>query len=413
MSMPLDFVQLEFWTYGFMGAVFTQTLWTAPGIAFYMWFNLVYLAIHREDPSTLQFDFHTWPVISLLSGMWVGFWLAWALKLDILVDTTMKNYRNTTRYLAPEFTIMTFGSLCALLGYYYFNGDFSDGSGTVPQNIAFPVGIFLFVFGWAVAIGIIIWGLVSKKDRFNKTMNIKYSLALAIGITIAPSLYDYPHNAGLSPWHGVIALAGIIVYWVLMYLYIGWIISDENGIKFSKKGFFEGFEKHASNKDIDRFHNKRQAILFIILGGISQFLVYLVGWLVDIYTGFEPWTVVLAIEVTSLLLSVSFIAMSSQLGSHYNKNYSKKSNGSGDDDNDDDKSEAIATQKTLLHHMRNIGAHKRYNNDRGYHDDDHDWYASDIVISVCCGLVFCGIIAFLIVSVILNHQLVPSPVPTP
>jgi len=313
MSMPLDFVQLEFWTYGFMGAVYTNNLWVAPGLAFYMWFSMVLLAIHREDPADLQFDFHSWPVISLVSGLWAGFWLSWSLRQDVLIDTSMKNQRNKKRHLTPEFTLIAIGALIALLGYYYFNGDFSDGFGTVPVGVAFWVGIALMVVGLALAIGTIIWALVGKEDRFNKAMNIKYTLALAIGITVAPALYDYPHNFGLDPYHGFLALGGIVIYWLLMYVYIGWVVGTQDnetkGIRTARGGFFDGKKGREDSSNIDRFQTKREAVIFIVAGGLSQFIVYVIGYIVDVYTADEPWPVVVAIAASSLVISVFFIAV--------------------------------------------------------------------------------------------------------
>jgi hypothetical protein len=277
----------QFWTYGFFGAIFTATAGWPFGITAWWWFVFAYLGIHREDPAALQFDFHSWWLASISSGLLVGFTLLWSLRLDRLIDTDFLNYRNAKRYLSLEWTVNFLAISCIAAGYYYTKGHFSDGFSTLPLSTARAVGVTLIVVGTLGVLATFAWMFWNNVDRRESTLNAKYILALALGITAQPVAYDYGLLAGLSPWHGAIALAAIVGYWALMILWIGFFSVDvKTGSLNWNGGFLETkIDLHA----IDRFHNRGQAIAFLVVGFVAQFVLTLIAWGVDThFTSPEP-----------------------------------------------------------------------------------------------------------------------------
>ena len=318
MAMPLDFVQLEFWTYGFFGAVFTATAGWAYGLTALWWFTLVQIAVHREDPEPIRFDFHVWWLISITSGLLTGFSLLWSLRMDRLIDTEFLNYRNAKRYLSLEFFIVVIWATVAYAGFYYVNGDFSDGFGTVPLTTAEAVGVTMIVVGALALLGIFVWMFINRTDRKESTLNAKYILALALGLLAAPAAYDYPHNKGWSPYHGLIAIAAIIAYWALMILWIGFTSTDPTtgSLKFGNwigKDSDKFIGKALRGHVVDRFYSPKQARFFLGFGFMSQIVLYFVAWAVDTeFKTMEPEEVVpvvVAIAVTSLVLSLLFFLL--------------------------------------------------------------------------------------------------------
>ena len=309
-NMPLDFVQLEFWTYGFAGSIYLATAGWPLGIISMWWFVMAYLGIHREDdPIPGQFDFHFWWLFSTLSGLLVGFSIVWSLGMDRLVDSEYLNYRNSKRYLALEWTLTVFYATGILAGYYFLVGHFSDGLSTLPLSTARAIGITLIVVFGLLGVGLFIWMFFNRTDRRETTLNAKYLIALALLITAAPVAYDYALLGGWSPWHGAWALGAIVIYWLLMILWIGFF--DTNPTTGSLRwagGFLKSSDREHTG---DRFYSKRQGVAFLAACFSSQFVLYLVAWLVDTH----PWTspephdlddVVIAIGVTSLVEAILF-----------------------------------------------------------------------------------------------------------
>jgi len=313
--MPLDFVQLEFWTYGFFGAVFLANAGWALGITAIWWFVYAYIAIHREDPQQLQFDFHVWWLPSICSGLLVGTSLLATLRMDTLIDSGFLNYRNAKRYYSLEFVLTVVFTSITSAGYYYYSGHLSDGFGLIPLSTARAVGITLFVVGGFTLLGLFVWMFINRTDRKETSLNAKYILALALGITAGPVGYDYALLAGLSPWHGLVALGAIILYWALMILWLGFTSVDATTGKFKFGNWISKSDdaiiaSGLKNHSIDRWYSPRQLIVFLIAGFVLQFVVYLVGWLVDA----QPWlspepTVVkppvIAIAVTSIVETIA------------------------------------------------------------------------------------------------------------
>jgi hypothetical protein len=190
----------------------------------------------------------------------------------------------------------------------------------VPYTTAQTVGITMLVVGGLGLVTTFVWMFVNSTDRRESTLNAKYILALALSIFAAPSAYEFPHSAGLGPWHGLIALGAILVQWILIFFWIGFTFVD------SETGWFRagnwivrgGEEKELMKQSlkshhIDRFYSPRQALYFILFGWMSQTIVYLVGWGVDTeFKSMEPTAiepVVAAIAVTSFVLSIMFVLL--------------------------------------------------------------------------------------------------------
>jgi len=304
--MPLDFVNLEFFTYGFMGGIYTYTWAPAYAIVTVWLGTLVWLAIHREDAEPFRSDYHTWYLIPLTAGVLQGLFFAWSMRLGQLIDVQLENRRNNKRELTPEFFVLLIFTCIAVAGAYYTGGDFSNGIGAVPLSTAQTVGIAMLVVS---VLGIVLtfaWQLVSKRDRFNKVMNFKYTISLSVGITVGPALYDY--LLSISPWHGLAALGGILLYWLLTY---PWILffharSKDGAPALSGKAFGGEAEPYYVT---DRFYNQRQVQQFVVGAGLSQFIMYLVMWLVDVNTGDDPRPVAAASAVTAIVFILIYIAL--------------------------------------------------------------------------------------------------------
>lgn len=323
-EMGIDFVELEFWTYGFAGGLFTYSVFPTYGVMAMLWFGAVFMGIHLEDKTIFLIDFHTWPFVSISCGLAVGLSLAWLLRLQVLVDTTIRNTRNVKRNWAPEFSILVLGSILLTLAFYYLNGNMSDGDAILSFMTARQLGFAMLAAGAIVIVFWFYYCFWSRGDRFNKVMNGKYGLVVSVLLAVAPSVYDFIHNYGFSPHHVWATLVAIVLQWIGIYLILGYVYFYKNSKGRHRPtcggaGFFGGYTKKKNGKKnslcIDRLMSGRQLTLLVILGGISQFLVYVVAGPIDVITGAANVPpVVAAIGGVSALLVAAFVFAGSREG---------------------------------------------------------------------------------------------------
>jgi len=311
MDMPFDFIQPGLWTFAFFGAIFTATAGWPYALAAIWWLTITFLAVHREDAPDKVFDFHAWWLISVTSGLVTDFSLLYSLRLDRFIDTNFHNYRNNKRYTSLEFHFIVLFATITYAGYFYLTGAFSDGFGGVPLSVARPVGVTMLVVGILGLLATFIWCFANSTDRRESTLNAKYILALMLGFIAAPTAYDFAHAAGLQPWHGLITLGAIALYWLLMIFWIGYTYVDNEGtLKFGKWEEDGGIDRTHLH---DRFYSRKQLNYFLLFGFLTQFVFYIVVWIVDTLfkkdepTAVEP--VVTAIGITSFVLSLILLVL--------------------------------------------------------------------------------------------------------
>jgi len=219
--------------------------------------------------------------------------------------------RKTGRRMAPEFTLLALASILIVFGYYCLTGKFSDGiSPLFNSDVELVLGIILLGIGAIMTLIILIWALVSKRDRFNKAMNIKYFLSLAIGCVVAPVTYDYIRRSPVSDFLQLITLLVIVIYWWLMYMHFGKVLfaKESEGINLRISTYmYDGNDRNSTDiMLVDRFGTWEKARRFALISGVIQLVVYIAGWVADIASGVLVWPVVLAIAVASVL---SFLVM--------------------------------------------------------------------------------------------------------
>jgi hypothetical protein len=310
--LGMDTVQLTFWTVGFLTTLYTGTAAWAYALVALAWFTVIHPALYRESPDSVQVDFHYWWVFSTTAGVVTAAVALWSFRLPRLVKTELvprtlpkvedkEKEFGKRRYLSLDFSLFVVWAGLLLAGYYCVHGDFSDGVSTWPYARALTTGVGLIVAGAVCAVLHFAWLFANKANRRESALNGKYIIALAIGLASVPIAYDFAFGHGPNYGYGLIALAVIIGYWVLAGVWSVYFIW--NGKAMAVVGHREWKGKQ------DRFKSRFHLIAFFVCGGVAQFLLYLVAWLVDLY--YAPTNaalpVVVAIGATSALECLLFI----------------------------------------------------------------------------------------------------------
>ncbi len=284
----LDFVQLEFFVYGFIGVIWTHSLWFPLALNTILWFGMVWTAIHREDPDDEQFEFHVYSLLEILFGVWTGFWFLWALRTPMLWDVRIMR-RDKAGKLQFTFvtTLIIVGALLAALGVYYVTLKFEG----VSNNVALGVGSTLIVVGSILIIAMLIYAWVTKNDDGDGRLTVKYLLYLALLIS-TPAVYDYLVIAGFDRFHGLILLAVLIAIYVTAYFYIIYAKPPDS------KDYFDDDKKKVDKKEV---------IIFLVFSGIIHFFTMLAGWLVDINTGSRVVPIVITIGTLTAFWTILLI----------------------------------------------------------------------------------------------------------
>ena len=305
MGMPLDFVQMEFFTYGYAGVIFYQSVWPSFAIMSWLWFGITYVAIHYEDDDPFKFDFHVYSLFSTLCGVMTGMWLIWAFRPPRLIDPNIfRQWYETSqkgkhgRFFTPETVLYWVGALLMTLGAEYLLGKFSDGEHSLTQSLANTYGALALTFGILIFLGVYIWSLFSWKDFYNKRQDTKYLLPLALIIS-TPALYDYPFidNGSTGKIHGFYLLIGLIIAYPLIYLYTGYVGLRSDGKRWSYGVYLD----ENTPGRVDRFISRRQAGRFLVLVAIIHISVMFITFLVDVNTDRDILPVVHSLLILTLV----------------------------------------------------------------------------------------------------------------
>ncbi len=262
----LDFVQLEFFVYGFILVIWTHSLWFPLAIISILWFGMSWTAVHRKDDDKEQFEFHVYTFLEIIFGIWTGFWFLWALKTPKWWD--IRIIRPNNFKITAVTTLIIIGTIFINLGYLYVNGNFEG----VSKDVAKGVGIALIVIGAILFIGTLIYAWVSFANVGYGRLTVKYFLPLAVLIS-TPAIYDFLALAGFDKWHGAVLLAALVVIYFLMYFYI---VKVKVKVKIGKD------LKMAYYNDDD---DEKKVVIFLSFSFVIHFVTMLAGWLVDINTG--------------------------------------------------------------------------------------------------------------------------------
>ncbi len=287
--MSLDFVQLEFFMYGYILVVWTQSIgWAIAGPAM-VWFGITWTAIHREDADPQQFEFHTYTFITLLMGVWTGMMYVWQFRSPRLFDLRVFHVDQWGHYskFTPAAASYIVQVLLITLGVYYLMGTFSDGNAMLSNSAATVIGVFLVVvFSLTllatVAIKVAGFSLSGETGPIQKRidrLNVKNGLSMAFFLA-TPAVYDYLALNDFDTWHGAVLLAVIFLLYALFFLYKGyvaWWIDP-------KAGFFYHRRYLGCNNCNEEFRSAWDVAFFILFSGGTHWVSMLIGWLVDIST---------------------------------------------------------------------------------------------------------------------------------
>ncbi len=275
----LDFAQLEFFTYGFIGVVWTRSLWFTLAITHVLWFGISWTGIHRNDPDANQFAFHVFINISMLLGVWTGAWWLWAFRTPFWIDT---RFVRDDGLLMPVVPGIAASALTIVLGYFYANGNFSE---TVPQATALGVGITLLVVGTVLFVGLFVYAWITHHDAQRGRMNVKYLIPMMV-LFATSAIYDFLFLGGFDVWHGAVLVASLIVIYALIYVYIvAWKPSGEQEV-YTEKG---------------------EVVLFVVGTGVIHTGTMFIAWLVDIGTDRDVEPVVATIGAMTIVWTVALV----------------------------------------------------------------------------------------------------------
>ena len=224
-TVIFDFVFHEFWVYGFLGTIFYKDPLVIPGLAL-VYETTIWSALHLERDTDQQFQWFVYGTVSTVLGVIVGAMTTWAIRAPRLIDIRlfrepMDVGKNTDpRSTGPHALMYWLGALMAMVGFYYVNGDFSNGANTVPTGTATGVGWALIVGGLLVFIFTLAHALHTKYDYQNKRLDAKYTIGL-IPLLAAVVIYDYHPNDTMRKFAGLIYIFVTILLYVGLYFYIG------------------------------------------------------------------------------------------------------------------------------------------------------------------------------------------------
>ncbi len=320
-EMALDFVQLEFFVYGFLFVAWTHDIGWAIAGPMILWFGIVWTGIHREDVDELQFQFHVYTLLTLLFGVWTGMVFVWRLRSPRMVDFRTFHVDKGGRLdlftpAAASYIVQVF---LITLGVYYLLGTFSDGAGSVSDAVALGVGLTLvIVFSVTLIITVVVktvgYGVTDPNRRRIDRLNIKNGLPLA-ALLATPAIYDYLALSGFDTWHGAVLLAALVVLYFLFFWYqgyIAWWVND--GDSFLYKTYLDQQHRSRSGnlaQGYEALHSKAEVLWFIMLSGGVHFLSMLAGWLVDIFSADgDPVPLVILFLLLAFFWSMVFIVIS-------------------------------------------------------------------------------------------------------
>lgn len=291
----------SFWFYGFLGAYFTHSLWLSLGIAAILWWmSDVVGALHPENSRDAIVALNFLAPVSLVTGVIVGLLAVWAFQLVPLLDielwrikqgTTAAGDDATNRGGAPVWVFEQTAAVFLLALITLLVGiDFLAERYDLSSTVSLTLGVVLIVLGGgALLVTLVRW---YKSAAPADWLNFGYSLAfLFFGATsVVYNRVERPNNG----WIFQIALFFVFLFTVLL-----------------SKRFFRRLTPEVaaalSHSDV-RGSMPRQWSRWLVLY-VPTALVYLLAWLVDVYTEAGLEQVLLAVTLLSLLIEFTLVLL--------------------------------------------------------------------------------------------------------
>ncbi len=299
MGLSIGFILPEAWLYGFLWTVLAGNVYLGIAWAAVMWYPITWMAYHFDDVGQASIESHVYIAVANIAGVFVGASLMWAARLPVLFEARVlwpDAKPGEPRARAYQVFIII-ATLLILIGYNYLIHTFPLASDSTQDlagglTLGFGVAILLIAFYLAATVG----GSQRREER----LNLKYLFVTAILVS-TPAIFDFPHNrTDLTSYQiGAFYLPAIIVIYVLVYFYIGWVhfwAVDRD------RGAYRRFGEIPAGRD--RLANLAQIRHWVWVVGIVHFFGILTGWAVDAPTTSTTGEVLLAVGIYSIVVSV-------------------------------------------------------------------------------------------------------------
>lgn len=274
----------QFVTYGLITTAFTRDwkvsmTWYLP-FAVFSW-----LVWHSFDVITVRIQWNM--LILSIVFLWaiVGSLYSWRFRYPALFRNEFIRPEGKRRVFAPESFLLWLSSSMLFVSGLAWSNNFSKvclAIMTAGQELT--VAIVLLVLGLATLIGTLIYaffplrGAAGKAIMTDRRLNMKYGLLLGVRIALH-GVYDFLH-AIIAPWHTVVFLAGLIVYWLLAWPIIGFInpLRGVNARFLMPNTKRRGIEFRALET---RWAVPAQALMFIVVTAVIDLSTQVIFIIVD------------------------------------------------------------------------------------------------------------------------------------
>ena len=211
------------WVSGYLGGVFTGTLWFAPAIFMYVHFVLMGLAILSDPPMTDDelIEFRLRAVAFVFMGNFVGAVVSWTLSLPVLFPVSIKDLTNRGTLGT---SLLTISLMLAITGFVTATGTINKGFGE-EEAVVWAV---LFVL---IIVAIVVITILDPPGRLWYPLKMRYYLptedhrltlfyaVYVILLSVPQALYDF--NPDIPWWPGLVTLAiQFALYAVLAWIYV-------------------------------------------------------------------------------------------------------------------------------------------------------------------------------------------------
>lgn len=294
MDFP-GFLLMSVWSYGFLGALFTRSVWF-PVAIFAIFHYIIAWNMGAMVSGEAKFH-HIVTVLAMVTiGSIVGIMYAWALRLPQLypVEVFLPRRTNIRPYVKTAFGNLIFPAslLMATIGIYYIFRITPGILGTPIDSQEFLVlGIILLTFGALILLGIVIdsafllspfpWSklLYHDSQRYPPYLALFYGLVLAILLT--PNAINDFLIETFPIWPiGVVVAINTVLY-LLLYSILR--VSRPLANIFDKRG------------------NERRFTAFVAVTALVHIVTLLVFWGVSVITESDPQIIFVILSSVSVV----------------------------------------------------------------------------------------------------------------
>lgn len=309
-------------TAGFGMTLFSKSIGPPAAISALFWYVATYLAFFFEDSVESRTDFIGWPIGFYILGVGMAAVLSQIGNFPRLFDyfdalrtTYDANARIFDRRRTVWEGLVFVLSLFAIyLGALFVNGNLSDGCLLVEASTAAAVGWVMIAAG-IVGIAIIVLVTIFETapgtggrmsaatiERRRMWKYIILGLILIGGHAILNNVLAVSGDVGI--WYGLIGLIPIVIVWATLYWYVIYVpFYSEFAATESIK--ILGLDEQRINllelSALDGFRIPERVIPFVVTGGLYNFLVALLIWLIAIFA--DPVTALLYEFIGALIFT--------------------------------------------------------------------------------------------------------------